>query len=179
MERSNQGKAHRANPYIVGTGIGVLSWLTFKLMDEALGVSTTFVRIVGAFEKLIAPEHVATNSYLAKHVISAPIIDWQFSLVMFLGVGALIASRLYKVPPEEEVPPTWRARFGANPWLRRAAAVLGGVLLMFGARLAGGCTSGHAISGGLQLAVSSWVFMMVVFGVGIPFAFALYGRQRR
>jgi uncharacterized protein len=46
--------------------------------------------------------------------------------------------------------------------------------MLFGARLAGGCTSGHGISGGLQLALSSWVFMISLFSSGIIIALILY-----
>ena len=61
--------------------------------------------------------------------------------------------------------------------MRLAAAFAAGAVMMFGARLAGGCTSGHGISGGLQLAASSWVFSAVFFGVATATAFALYGRE--
>ena len=51
--------------------------------------------------------------------------------------------------------------------------------MMFGARVAQGCTSGHAISGTLQLAVSSWVFALVIFPVAVVTAFLLYGKEGR
>ena len=51
--------------------------------------------------------------------------------------------------------------------------------MMFGARMAGGCTSGHGISGTLQLAVSSWVFILLAFTVGTVAAFAMYGKEGR
>jgi uncharacterized membrane protein YedE/YeeE len=53
-------------------------------------------------------------------------------------------------------------------------AVLGGVLVMYGARLAGGCTSGHGISGSLQLAVGSWTFFLVMFAAGAATALAIF-----
>jgi uncharacterized membrane protein YedE/YeeE len=49
--------------------------------------------------------------------------------------------------------------------------------MLFGARLADGCTSGHGISGSLQLAVSSWVFTAVFFATATVTALALYGRE--
>ena len=45
---------------------------------------------------------------------------------------------------------------------------------MYGARLANGCTSGNGISGGLQLALSGWVFLTVMFPTGILTAFLLF-----
>jgi hypothetical protein len=56
-------------------------------------------------------------------------------------------------------------------------AFAGGVILMFGARLAGGCTSGHGISGSLQLALSGWAFFASVFLSGILTAFLIFGRE--
>jgi uncharacterized membrane protein YedE/YeeE len=53
---------------------------------------------------------------------------------------------------------------------------VGGFLALFGARLADGCTSGHGISGCLQLAVSGWFFFIVMFASGILTARLLYGR---
>ncbi|MCA9168672.1 MAG: YeeE/YedE family protein, partial [Planctomycetales bacterium] len=62
--------------------------------------------------------------------------------------------------------------------LRAAAAFVGGATLMFGARLAGGCTSGHGISGALQLAASGWVFFAAVFVSGVVTTMALLGKVR-
>ena len=54
------------------------------------------------------------------------------------------------------------------------AAFVGGIIILYGARLAGGCTSGHGISGTLQLAVSSWVFFISMFGTGIATAALMF-----
>ena len=78
----------------------------------------------------------------------------------------------------ERVPELWKARFGNSVAFRYAMAFVGGLILVFGARLAGGCTSGHGISGALQLAASGWTFFMAVFAAGIATAFALYGKVR-
>jgi len=72
------------------------------------------------------------------------------------------------------VPTLWARRFGASPAKRYAGAFFGGLLLMLGARVAGGCTSGHGISGSLQLALSGWVFFASIFASGLATAFLLY-----
>ena len=176
-------KRPRWSPYAVGAGIGVLSWITFALMGKALGTSTTLVRATGAVERLVAPEHVDRTEYLTKYIGTTaepqPVVEWQFALVLMLAVGALLAARLSGSRLRETVPPLWQARFGPSKALRYGAAFVGGAILLFGARLAGGCTSGHGISGGLQLAVSSWVFLIAMFGSGIATAFALFGKEGR
>jgi len=179
---TNWLRTPRWSPYTVGAGIGVLSWITFAVMGKALGTSTTMVRAVGAAERVVAPEHVESNAYFTKYLGTMdalkPVFEWQFALVVMLIVGALIASRLSGTRQKQCVPSMWKQRFGSSRLLRGAAAFAGGVVLLFGARLAGGCTSGHGISGGLQLAASSWVFMGAMFATGVATAFALYGKSK-
>ena len=176
-------KTARWSPYVVGAGIGVLSWLTFGLMGKALGTSTTAVRTAGALERIFAPQHVQENAYFAKYLGTAaepkPVFEWQFALVIMMAIGAFVAARLSGSRFRETVPALWSWRFGSSRALRFAGAFVGGAILLFGARLAGGCTSGHGISGGLQLAVSSWVFMVAMFASGIAVAVALYGKKGR
>jgi len=169
----------RWSPYLAGAGIGVLSWITFGLMGKALGASTTMVRWVGLLESLVSAEHVRANAYFTKYIIDKPAIDWQMMLVIGLPLGALISAVLAKSYRSESVPDLWKWRFGPNPALRYAAAFLGGAIMLFGSRLAGGCTSGHGISGGLQFSVSSWLFFASFFTAGILSAFVLFGKEGR
>ena len=166
----------RWSPYWVGAGIGILSWITFSLMNEALGVSTTFVRVVGLLESTVIPGHVEANSYLAGYIVENPAIEWQMFLVLGLLIGAFVSARMAGSFRVERVPSLWSWRFGESRIKRYSAAFLGGVLVLFGARMAGGCTSGHGLSGGMQLAVSSWVFFLAIFGAGLVTAFTLFGR---
>lgn len=173
-------KKARWSPYAVGTGIGVLSWLTFALMNKALGVSTTMVRAAGVVEGLVSEAYTESNGYFAKYLGTVadphPVFEWQFSLVIMLIVGAFCASFLSATRIQEDVPNLWQWRFGSSKLFRFVGAFLAGVVVIFGARLAGGCTSGHGISGGLQLAVSSWIFFLCLFASGIVTAWLLYGK---
>ncbi len=179
MSARNFLQQERWSPYLVGAGIGVLSWVTFGLMDKTLGASTTMVRWSGLLESLIAPEHVRSNAYYAKYIIDKPAVDWQMLLVIGLPLGALLAAALSKSYCSESVPELWKWRFGQSPFVRYAAAFLGGAIMLFGARMAGGCTSGHGISGSLQFSVSSWIFFASFFTAGIVSAFALFGKEGR
>ena len=164
----------RWSPYLVGALIGVLSWFAFWTVDRPIGVSTAVARTVGMLERVVAPGHVASNAYFSKF---RPAVDWEWMLVLGMALGAFVSSRMSGDRPAEPVPALWRARFGASPGKRYAAAFLGGAVLMFGARLAGGCTSGHGISGSLQLALSGWVFFAALFASGLVTAFAVFGRE--
>lgn len=176
-----QLKKPRWSPYIVGAGIGALSWTTFALMGKALGTSTSMVKVAGAAESLAAQEHVRSNAYFAKYLVSSadkanPAVDWQVALVLMLIAGAWLARRLGKSNRPAAVPALWEKRFGDSRWKRYIGAFIGGVILLFGARMAGGCTSGHGISGGLQLAVSSYVFLGAMLATGIGSAFVIFGK---
>jgi uncharacterized membrane protein YedE/YeeE len=164
----------RWSPYLVGALIGVLSWFAFWSVDRPIGVSTALARTAGMVASTVAPEHVARNAYFTKF---RPVVDWEWMLVAGLALGAFVSSRLSGDVRTEPVEQMWRVRFGGSRWKRNAFAFLGGVLLMFGARVAGGCTSGHGISGSLQLALSGWVFFISIFASGIATAFVLFGKE--
>jgi hypothetical protein len=164
----------RWSPYLVGALIGVLSWFAFASVDRAIGVSTAVSKTAGMIEGAVAPDHVAHNAYFSKF---RPAVDWEWMLVVGLALGAFVSSRLSGDRPAEPVDGLWRARFGASRAKRYLAAFLGGVILMFGARLAGGCTSGHGISGSLQLAVSGWLFFASIFASGLVTAALLFGKE--
>lgn len=167
------------SPYLVGVSIGVLSWFAFATADHPLGVSTAFEHTAALAEKAAAPEAAQSNEYFAKKAEEGkpPKIGWEWMIILGVFVGALLSSLLSDDRSTEAVPAMWRKRFGGSVVLRLTAAFLAGLLMMFGARLAGGCTSGHGISGNLQLAVSSLVFTAVFFVAAIITSLALYGRK--
>ena len=161
-------------PYVVGALIGVLSWCAFLTADRPIGASTAITRTTGMAESLVAPQHVQANPYFTKF---KPAVDWEWMLVIGIAIGAFLSSRLSGDRPSASVPPLWGNRFGASKINRNATAAAGGFLLMLGARAAGGCTSGHGISGSLQLALSGWVFFASLFVSGLITAYCLYGRE--
>jgi hypothetical protein len=172
------------NPYFVGACIGILSWVTFYTMDKALGTSTTMVHLSALVTGAVAPDRVigdAANAYYAAQIAPPKknMFDWQFFLVLGMLGGALAASVLWRDRIAENVPALWQWRFGPGRIKRYFFAFLGGAILLFGARMADGCTSGHGISGGLQLAVSSWTFFIAMFVSGVITAFALFGKEGR
>ena len=163
--------AERWSPYAVGVGIGVLSWLTFLLSDKPIGCSTAFTRTGGMLEKLLGRKRVEEKPYYKQF---APVVDWEWMLVVGLLVGAFVSAQLSGSFRLEWVPDRWAAAFGAVPVARWLVALVGGILMGLGSRWAGGCTSGHGISGTLQLAASSWVAAICFFIGGIATAMIIY-----
>lgn len=164
------------SPYLVGAAIGMLSWFAFASADTPLGVSTAFGHSAALAGKA-APQAEHRNDYYAAKTEEGkpPKIGWEWMLVVGVFFGALLSSRLSGDRVEHDVPPLWRQRFGSAVGVRLLVAFSAGALMMFGARLAQGCTSGHGISGSLQLAVSSLVFISLAFGVAIVTAILMYG----
>jgi len=168
------------SPYLVGAGIGALSWFTFASADKPIGITTAFENTTALAENAAAPQ--AMQPYLAAKAKDnkLPKIDWEWMLVVGVFLGAYLSSKMSgDRAPGDTVPPLWRWRFGDSTAIRYVGAFAGGFIMMFGARIAQGCTSGHAISGALQLAVASWIFAPVLFIVGIAVAFLLYGKEGR
>ena len=159
------------SPYAVGVGIGVLSWLTWLISKKAIGCSTSFARSAGMIEKLFRGKPVESKPYYRE---VKPTVDWQWMLVLGMVVGALVSALLSGDFGWQWVPTRWAAVFGTDPLIRTVVALLGGILLGFGARWAGGCTSGHGISGTMQLAVSSWISAICFFMGGILMAQLLF-----
>lgn len=159
------------SPYVVGAGIGVLSWLTFYFSDKPIGASSFYAQVSGFIGKLFARRHTASLAYFKD---KPPRVGWEFVFVLSTIVGAAIAAITGDEFVNEGLPPMWEARFGDSLALRAIVAIGGGVLMAFGARLAGGCTSGHGISGTMQLNVASWISVICFFLGGIAVAMTLF-----
>jgi len=165
----------RWSPYAVGIGIGILSWLSFLISKKPLACSTSFAKTSGMIEKLFSGKKVALKPYYQKIGLT---VDWQWMLVVGIIIGSLISALLSGDFSWQWVPSLWEARFGSNALLRVIGALVGGICIGFGARWAGGCTSGHGISGTLQLTVSSWISAVCFFIGGILTAQILFNLFR-
>ena len=145
------------SPYVVGIGIGVLSWFAFASADKHLAITLQYEHIAAMAQMTVAPEAVTTNRYYAVRAQAGlePKVGWYLMLLIGVFMGSMLSSWLSGDRSRITVPPLWRWRFGNSVSKRFAAAFVGGALMVLGARIAGGCTSGHGISGTLQLAVQS------------------------
>ena len=159
------------SPYFCGAAIGILSWFAFLLSDKPIGCSTAFARTSGMIEKMICGQLVLEKPYYRKFV---PEIDWEWMLVLGVLLGSFVSAALSGQFQASGVPQKWAVHFGDSFGLRWITALFGGVIMGLGARWAGGCTSGHGISGTLQLAVSSWIAAVCFFIGGIATARFLF-----
>ena len=175
---SDQAEARaRWNPYLVGIGLGVLSWFAFGLVNQPLGISTALSSASSVCAlPVMGGAGVAQNAYWTKHPLK---LDGGMLFLIGTFLGSLLSVLISRTFRWEKVPTMWLQQFGGSPAKRLGAAFLGGVIIMFGARMAGGCTSGHGISGALQLAVSSWTFFLTMFAAGIVTALILFRKPSR
>ena len=139
-----------------GFALAILSCIIFLKvgMDRPIGASTAYPYLADVISG------TTDNDYFTK--ISKP-GSWE---VIFLGgafLSGLTISLLRKDFKIRLIHSNWEKYKGSNSGKRIFWAFIGGFILIFGARMAGGCTSGHVISGGMQLAVSSLVFAFFVF----------------
>ncbi len=143
----------------LGAIFGVVSALSI-LTWGPIGVSGTYPRFIGAIMRRITPDAAHANPYLEK---MGSLIKPETMLVIGLLIGGFLAARLAgdKAAPEHVHPGE------TTSGKRYRDAFIGGFLIVFGARFAGGCTSGHIISGITQLSMSGLLFAAGVFATGI------------
>lgn len=165
-------RAKTWSPYAAGALAGLLLILSVFITGKYFGASTTFVRAAGFIEQTVAPEKVASMEYFVKNKAK---LDWQFLFVVGVLFGSLASSWLSKEKKAVAVPPMWESRFGPSRTKRWVVAFLGGIVVMFGARLADGCPSGHGLSGLAQIALSGYVSLICFFLGGVIIAGILYG----
>lgn len=147
------------NPYLAGVGLGLTLLLSYVVLGTGLGASGAITRVAASGAHAIAPAAVESNAYLGEWFAGASPLH-HYLVFMALGVllgGGLSAPTARRVVPGVERGP--RASVG----LRLVLALAGGVLVGFASRMAGGCTSGQALSGAALLLAGSWAFMLALF----------------
>ncbi len=155
------------NPYIAGIGLGLVLLAAFVIMGRGLGASGAVSTIVATGVAKIAPAHAQENEFYQNYLTNEnPLKDWLVFEVLGVLVGGFLSGifanrvhiKIIKGP-----------RIGISK--RMIFAILGGVLMGFGAKLAGGCTSGQALTGGALLNLGSWLFMLSIFAGGYLIAY--------
>ena len=180
-----------------GIVLGAVFFLII-LFVKPIGVSTQFVILDGIIWNIFSDELVvedsktksgysSSNAYLNKSggkyakSIANP-FNYGFLFMLFMAAGAFLSAKIKGLNPsqtDKKAPEVWRNRFGEDTLKRYIAAFIGGLLVILGARLAGGCTSGHMMSGMMQTSVSGYLFAFGAFAAAIPFAIFLYrGKER-
>ena len=174
---------------------GVLLGLVFfaaVLLVKPIGVSTQFVILDGIVADAVSPALVtqaedgftSTNAYLAKSggkyakSVANP-LNYGFVFVLAMALGGFLSTRLRGGldAAERSIPALWRANFGDSVAKRYGVSFLAGFIALFGARLAGGCTSGHMMSGMMQTSLSGYIFTLGAFATAVPISLMLFKKE--
>ena len=159
------------SPYLVGVLIGILSWLSFIVSKKPLGTSTSYARASARLGSVFLGDTVLDWKYYKKY---KPELEWQSMLVIGIVIGSFISALISGEFNLTFIPLTeFESFLNQNILGRIFSAFAGGILLGFGARLAGGCTSGHGISGSFQLSIASWISLFSFFIGGAAAAFLI------
>jgi hypothetical protein len=148
------------HPYLAGAVLGVVLFLAFLLTGNGLGSSGATSRIDAAIVDMVAPAHVDNTPYLLKMAggDKNPLDDWivpVFFGALLGGFASGARNGRLKLTTTRGPQISDRTR-----WLM---SFLGGMVFLYGARMARGCTSGQALSGGATLAAGSWAVMLSIF----------------
>ena len=154
------------SPYVAGVGLGLTLLSAFYIMGKGLGASSAFSIASAVAVQKINPDYAAGLKYFSRYLsVESPFMDWIVFELCGLFLGALTGSLLTR---------NFSLRFdkasGMGNGSRIVTAFAGGILIGFASRLARGCTSGVALTGGAQLAVAGWIFVISMFISGFLFA---------
>jgi len=149
------------NPYVAGFGLGLVLLLAYVLMGRGVGASGAVNSVLSVGMDKIAHEHAQANVFYKDYLGDGsfnPLKDWLVFEVIGVIVGGFISGVFaHRIRKKTDKGPRTTNK------LRYVFAVFGGALMGIGAKLASGCTSGQALTGGAILNVGSWVFMLCVF----------------
>lgn len=156
------------DPYVAGVALGLVLLATFLVFGRGLGASGGVMRVTAWIAHAVSPAWVEANGHVGSYFAGGAKWwdDWLVFEIVGVALGGLAAaltSGRFRIGVDRGPRITDRTRL--------VFALLGGLLVGFGARLAMGCTSGHALSGGATMALGSWAFMFSVFGGAYALAY--------
>lgn len=167
------------SPYVAGTLMGIVGILAVWLGNSLLGASGGFENLAGIAGRAIAPA-LFDNMYF--NFIMPPEITFGVVLLVGLFFGGMLGAATsgtlkWDKKDAANSDAQWKRIFGAQSWKRWLIAFVGAIVLQYAAGIAGGCTSGLAISGGMLLAPSAFLFIAGMFASGIVTALIIYRRR--
>ena len=163
------------SPYVAGILLGLVGIATVWTANTTLGASGGFENIGAMLGKAIAPglfDNVYFN-FVMRPEITFPVI--LLVGIFFGGMFGAMTSGTFKFRTMDDE--QWKSAYGAQPWKRWTLLFVGAIILEYAAGIAGGCTSGLAISGGMLLAPSAFLFIAGMFASGIATAWLVYGKK--
>ncbi len=179
-----------------GLTLGVVFFIAILLV-KPVGVSTQFSVLSGIIHSALqdsvivedsenASGYSSTNAYYDKddgkiaRAIQNP-WNYDFVFVIFIPIGGFIGYTVVKKKRDKSEHETNKGSSLSfkSALMHYGLSFLGGFILLYGARMAGGCTSGHMMSGMMQGSISGYIFAASVFAIAIPTAFLVNSISKR
>jgi hypothetical protein len=170
MSEANRPPRSYISPYLGGALLGIVLFLSFYVTGNGLGASGAITRVQVAVLKAFAPHHVDQVAYMtdlgggSRHPLNDPSVFMLIGTILGGALSGLFSRRMRvetRRGPRISVP------------VRLVLAFAGGLIMTYGARMARGCTSGQALSGGAVLSVGSFAFMFSIFISAYALAWSL------
>lgn len=168
-------KAKLWSPWAAGALLGLTAIATYVLVDKTIGSSGGLESIDSILLKTF---HVGLADSMYFKFQMPPTVSFQILLFIGMLLGAFVSSFWskdfkFRLMPDEQ----WTKTFGTSKLKRWALIFIGGMIIEYSAGIAGGCTSGLAISGTMQLSPAGLLFIAGLFVSGIITTKILYGRD--
>ena len=141
---------------VTGLGLALLNCILFYSgwQNRPMGASSSYPYLIDMLTG------TTQNAYFSSIQTAG---NWQLWFLFGAGIAGFFQSMKAGTFRIRLIQDRWQQYKGGSKIKRVIWAFIGGFLLILGARLAGGCTSGHIISGGMQVAISSYVFAIFTF----------------
>ena len=167
---SDNARPSFGNPYFAGMGIGIALFMGFFFVGKGFGDSGALTRFFAYMMSQIAPSYTDTLVYFKRYLSTSghPLFNWVIFVLLGSMLGGLISGMRGRRMKMEftKGDHTTKGR-------RVTTALIGGVLVAFGTRIAGGCVTGLAINGGAVLSVAGWLFFVSLVAAGMVVAFVI------
>ena len=167
------------SPYVAGVLLGLVGIAAVWISNSLLGGSGAFENLAGIIGKSIAPvlfDNMYFNFIMPAEITTSVILVVGIFFGGMIGAatsGTLLWGKKGSANSDEQ----WKRIFGPQTWKRWVLAFIGAIILEYAAGIAGGCTSGLAISGGMLLAPAAFLFIAGMFASGIVTAMIIYRKR--
>lgn len=163
------------SPWSAGALLGLTATASYVLLDKTIGSSGGLENIDSMLLKFFHSS-LANSMYFKFQM--PPVISFQILLFVGMIIGAFTSSKWsndfkFRMMPDQQ----WTEIFGPSKLKRWTLIYIGGIIIEYSAGIAGGCTSGLAISGTMQLSPAGLIFIVGLFASGIITTKILYGRN--
>ena len=157
------------NPYLAGIGLGMVLLLAFVIMGRGIGASGGFTSMLTAGVNAVASEYATQNEMYSSYIGDGErnlLTDWLVVELFGVIIGGFLSGTFAgRIKRSIERGPRISSKG------RLTLAFIGGTLMGFAAKMARGCTSGQALTGGALMSVGSWIFMISLFVSAYAFAY--------